>query len=114
MKSVVELGWELTWAGASSHAFTGKRRNEQFNELLGKVPEVASINEFERPGKTKNGEKKMHGNGIQLRQIWSVCTGLGLPIPVPEAPTASDELWSIHGSTCVSFRHCSSVNMIEC
>lgn len=58
MKSVVELGWELAWVGASLQAFTGMRRNEQLNELLGKVPEVASISEFERLEKTKNREKK--------------------------------------------------------
>lgn len=58
MKSVVELGWELTWAGTSSHAFTGMRRDVQWNELLGKMPEVASINEFERLKKTKNRKKK--------------------------------------------------------
>lgn len=78
------------------------------NELLGKVPEVASINEFERLEKTKNREEKMHGNGIQLNQIWLVCTGLGLLIPVPEASTAK------LGFACVSFRHCNSGNVIEC
>lgn len=97
MKSVVELGWELAWAGTSSHAFTGMRNNEQLNELLGKVPEVASINEFERLEKTKNRGEKMHGNGIQLSQIWLVCTGLSLPIPVPEVSTAKP------GFACVSF-----------
>lgn len=94
MKLVVELGWEVTWAGTSSYSFTGMRRNEQLNELLGKVAEVASINESERLEKTKNRGKTMHGNGIQLRQIWSVCSHwVGSSHPCPGS--INSQCWAV-------------------
>lgn len=65
-------------------------------------------------GENNRGKKCMEMAFSWAKSGLFARTGLGLPIPVPEASTASDELWSRHGFACVSFRHCSSVNMIEC
>lgn len=47
----------------------GTRGKEPLGELLGKMTEAASVNEFERLEKTECKGKKIYGNGIQLRRI---------------------------------------------
>lgn len=74
-----EEEWTVEWA-------TGKDAWSSQHQWIWEVGE----------NKKQKKTPKKHGNGIQLSQIWFVCTGLGLPTPVPEASAASDELWSWH------------------
>lgn len=86
-------------AGMGWYLLTLIRWQEEWtvNELLGKVPEVASINEFERLEKTKNREEKMHGNGILH---W-----IGSSHPCP---------WSINSQTWLCLRIFPSLQLWKC
>lgn len=55
---MVDLGWQEAWAHMSPYALANTWRNEQLGELLGKVAEATSMNEFERLEKTENRGKK--------------------------------------------------------